>query len=209
MKDDPVSNAAAKMPERLAYPVPNAADKYRLEIISGYCASVVMIAMGFIVIAMMEAYGVEPSLRFLQGPAGYTGIILGSVALGVLFYRHTVVTGRRERNLVKAHPGGPALVLTKDGVECSLALMEGEPRKALLKAGRAVLDAPWDQIGRWVVDPSRSSGNQSSPPYFILELKSGEKVWILRKPFEGHEREIVEFAAGHLKEAVVLNDELR
>ena len=126
-----------------------------------------------------------------------------------LLHRAQLGAPEIERALVEAHPGGPALVLTTESVECSIALMEGKPRAALLKAERAVLSTPWGQIARWVVDPSRSASNSSSPPYFILELKSGEKVWILREPFAGRESEIVDFARSRLTEAIVMNDKLR
>jgi hypothetical protein len=208
MSDPPAWNAT-ELPERLECSAPDAVEKYRHEIVSGYWASAGTLLVGPILIATMEAFGVDASLEFMQSPTGYTAIILASLALSVVTYRHTIVAGRRERALVEAHPGEPALVLTRDFVECSIALMEGKPRAELLKAERAVFSTPWGQIARWVVDPSRSAGESTSPPYFILELKSGEKVWILREHFAGRESEIVEFARSQLAGAVVLNDELR
>jgi hypothetical protein len=190
----------------------NMLEKYNSEILASNFFIGFLAVMAILGIAGVFSH--ESGLNIL----GYSGLILSVVILPLAFSTHRKSTA--EKTLVNS-AAREGLTLSNDILRFNIALLEGDYRFWLLKNKQAVGVLKWSEILFLSVEPSKlKSNNSSSPPYYKFVLKNPiarageqkntiEEVFILRKPFYGRERDIINYIKSHANIPIEIYDELR
>ena len=210
----PKAAEEAATPERtLVISVPSAVSKYTAEVVafSTFGAIVSLVGGFFVFLIRMggKHFAEEPLQGFLELPLTQGFLLLVFLGLGIWIARWGIAHSLQESKLA-AECKGREFVISDQGLQCSIALFEGEMRDELRVSNEGYLQIPWYKIREFIVQPSRASRGSSIPPYYKIKLMPDDKyVFILRRNFYGREREILDTVRSYISCPITLNDELR